>query len=124
MPAVRSSVPPGNAARRRFADNPFFVLELTPRATARDIHRAAARLCEALERGDPTVGSYPTPVGPQPRTAELVRASVTRLRDRDERVQYEIWATAEPSRPPQTLGEADADGAFAGAFGAFGWGLR
>jgi hypothetical protein len=122
MSTVRSPKSHGTAAYCRFADNPFFVLGLGVDASLPEIRRAAARLLAALEAGDPAVAHYDTPVGPQPRTGVAVRHAVTRLRDRDERVQCEIWAATGPASIPPVLAESSTG--WAGAHAAFGWSRR
>lgn len=119
MPTVRSSDSRGGAALCCFADNPFFVLAVPPAASLSEIVAAANRWLDALRRGDPAARTYATPVGPRPRSAALVRHAVTRLRDRDARVQYEVWAAATPANPPDDFVEP-TDG-FSGAPRAFGW---
>ena len=117
MSTVRSPKSRGEAAYCRFADNPFFILDVRLNASLAQIHRAAMRLLEALERGE--AQTYATPLGPRPRTATAVRHAVTRLRDRDERVQHEIWAAADPATVPVALGGADTG--WTSAQTAFGW---
>ena len=119
MPTVRSSDSRGGAAFCCFADNPFFVLAVQPTASLAEIVTAANRWLDALRRGDPAARTYATPVGPRARTQTLVQHAVTRLRDRDARVQYEIWAAADPADLPEALTES-TDG-FSGAPRAFGW---
>ncbi len=80
--------------RERLADNPFFVLGLTPAATAREVEREAQKLLGMIELGLAAAASYPTPLGPRPRTAERVRAAAATLRDPRERLLAELWAAA------------------------------
>jgi hypothetical protein len=73
-------------------ENPFFVLDVpwdAPRAT---IEREAQKLLGMLELGFAAAQTYNTPLGPQPRTNELVRTAVAALRDPGTRVQAEFWA--------------------------------
>lgn len=73
-------------------ENPFFVLDVAwdaPRAT---VEREAQKLLGMLELGFAAAQTYNTPLGPQPRTNELVRAAVAALRDPSTRVQAEFWA--------------------------------
>ena len=119
MPTVRSSDSRGGGAFCCFADNPFFVLDVPPSASPTDILAAANRWLDALGRGEPAAQTYATPVGPQRRTETAVRHALTRLRDRDARVQFEIWATAAPADVPDGF-DGPTDG-FSGAPRAFGW---
>jgi hypothetical protein len=79
-------------------DNPFFVLGVAPDASRIEIEREAQKLLGMLELGFAEVQTYQTPVGPQPRTAEAVRAAVAALRDPYRRLVAELWARHAP--PP------------------------
>src|SRR5512138_2931960 len=82
------------------ADNPFFVLGLVPDASRIEIEREAQKLLGMLELDFPDALVYQTPVGPQPRTTEAVRAAVAALRDPYRRLVAELWARhAPPARP-------------------------
>jgi hypothetical protein len=78
------------------ADNPFFVLGVGPDASRIEIEREAQKLLGMLELGFAEVQTYGTPVGPQPRTAEAVRAAVAALRDPYRRLVAELWARHAP----------------------------
>ena len=81
-------------------DNPFFVLGLAPDASRIEIEREAQKLLGMLELDFPDAKTYSTPVGPQPRTPEAVRAAVAALRDPYRRLVAELWArNAPPPRP-------------------------
>jgi len=54
--------------------------------------RESQKLLGMLELGFAEVQRYATPLGPQPRTAELVRAAVAALRDPYQRLVAELWA--------------------------------
>src|SRR5438876_915819 len=96
------------------AENPFFVLGIAPDASRIEIEREAQKLLGMLELGFDQVRSYATPLGPRPRTAELVRASVAALRDPYQRLLAELWARHAPpmraasepaaSEPPRAPG--------------------
>lgn len=79
------------------ADNPFFVLAVSPDATRIEIEREAQKLLGMLELGFADAGTYATPLGPQPRTAEAVRAAVAALRDPSRRLIAELWARHAPA---------------------------
>lgn len=79
-----------NLLRRRLA-NPFLVLELSPAASRDELERQGAKLLALLAAGLPGAGSYPTPLGPQERTPETVRAALAELRDPDRRLAHEQW---------------------------------
>lgn len=78
--------------QRRFTENPFFVLEVGPDATAAEIHRQGQRWLGMLALGLSAAERYDTPLGPQPRTPELVREAMAALADPDRRVVHELWA--------------------------------
>jgi hypothetical protein len=78
-------------------DNPFFVLGLPPDASRIEIEREAQKLLGMLELGFADARTYRTPVGPQPRTPEAVRAAVAALRDPSRRLVAELWARHAPA---------------------------
>lgn len=80
------------------AENPFLVLGLSPDASRIEIEREAQKLLGMLELGFADVQTYATPLGPQPRTAEGVRAAVAALRDPYRRLVAELWARHAPAR--------------------------
>jgi hypothetical protein len=82
------------------ADNPFFVLGISPDASRIEIEREAQKLLGMLELDFADAKTYATPLGPQPRTAELVRAAVAALRDPYRRLVAELWARHAPAMRP------------------------
>ena len=60
-------------------ENPFFVLGLAPDASRIEVEREAQKLLGMLELGFVDAQTYATPLGPQPRTPETVRAAVAAL---------------------------------------------
>ena len=88
------------------ADNPFFVLGVPAEASRIEVEREAQKLLGMLELGFADAATYATPLGPRPRTPELVRAAVAALRDPYQRLVAELWARhapphrAEPPPPP------------------------
>lgn len=80
-----------DAPGERWAENPFFVLELTPGATRPEVERAAAKLLSMIEIGMKAAALYPTPLGPRARTPELVRLAIAELRDPERRAMHEAW---------------------------------
>lgn len=78
-------------------DNPFFVLGLAPDATRVELEREAQKLLGMLELDFVDAKTYATPLGPQPRTAEAVRAAVAALRDPLRRLTAELWARHAPA---------------------------
>jgi hypothetical protein len=77
-------------------DNPFFVLGLPPDTSRIEIEREAQKLLGMLELGFADAKTYRTPLGPRPRTPELVRAAVAALRDPYRRLVAELWARHAP----------------------------
>ena len=82
-------------------DNPFFVLGLSPEASRIEIEREAQKLLGMLELDFADAKAYQTPLGPQPRTQEAVRAAVAALRDPYRRLVAELWARNAP--PPRSV---------------------
>jgi hypothetical protein len=81
----------------KLAENPFFVLAISPDASRIEIEREAQKLLGMLELGFEAALTYATPLGPRPRTAEAVRAAVAVLRDPYQRLLAELWARHAPS---------------------------
>jgi hypothetical protein len=90
----------------KILDNPFLVLAVSPDASRIEIEREAQKLLGMLELGFAAAATYATPLGPQARTPELVRAAVAALRDPYQRLLAELWArhapAAAPAPPPAT----------------------
>lgn len=74
------------------ADNPFFVLGVSPDASRQEIEREAQKLLGMVELGFADAMSYSTPLGAMPRDAESVRAAAAALRDPYRRLIAELWA--------------------------------
>ncbi|HEY3807828.1 MAG TPA: hypothetical protein VGL61_34830 [Kofleriaceae bacterium] len=92
------------------AANPFFVLGLPPDTSRIEIEREAQKLLGMLELGFADARTYATPLGPQPRTAEAVRAAVAALRDPYQRLVAELWARHAPSEALAVEPEPPASG--------------
>jgi hypothetical protein len=84
--------------RRRWCENPFFVLGLPRDAQRADIERTAQRLLAEHALGRAAALCYLTPFGEAARTPELIRAAVAELRDPKKRVMHELFA-AMPTEP-------------------------
>jgi len=102
-------------------DNPFFVLGVAPDASRIEIEREAQKLLGMLELGFADAQTYRTPLGPQPRTAEAVRAAVAALRDPYRRLVAELWARHAPPSVAAAPGPAEAAPAHPGLRRALGW---
>jgi hypothetical protein len=87
-------------------DNPFFVLGISPEASRIEIEREAQKLLGMLELDFADAKAYQTPIGPQPRTPEAVRAAVAALRDPYRRLVAELWARNAP--PPRTTARTES----------------
>jgi hypothetical protein len=107
----------------KLEDNPFFVLGVATDARRIEIEREAQKLLGMLELGFADAQTSATPVGPRPRTPELVRAAVAALRDPYRRLIAELWARhappAQPTAPPGPPAAADIR---PGLRRALGWG--
>jgi len=86
----------------KITDNPFFVLGLTVEASRIEVEREAQKLLGMLELDFAAARTYATPVGPRPRTAEMVRAAVAALRDPYQRLVAELWARHAPPAQPES----------------------
>jgi len=90
----------------KIVENPFFVLGISPDASRIEIEREAQKLLGMLELGFVAAQEYATPLGPQPRTAEAVRAAVAALRDPYQRLVAELWARHAPAEGPKPQPDA------------------
>jgi hypothetical protein len=73
--------------------NPFFVLEVPTDAAPTEVERAGQRLLALLALGSAAAETYQTPLGPATRDAEKVREALAALRDPEQRVLNELWAS-------------------------------
>lgn len=103
--------------------NPFFVLEVATDATPTDAERAGQRLLALLTIGSANAQTYPTPLGPATRDAEKVRQAVAALRDPEQRVLHELWASVVPAGAPASghSSAAPCAGPWEEAEHALGW---
>ena len=103
------------------ADNPFFILGLAADASRIEIEREAQKLLGMLELDFIDAKSYATPLGPQTRTPELVRAAVAALRDPYRRLVAELWARHAPAMRPGPPAPPNAPAAMPGFRKQMGW---
>lgn len=80
---------------KHLADNPFFVLELTPSCSGMDIERAGQKLLGMLALGLSSAKTYKTPVGKRLRDEDTVRRAMADLRDPAKHEAYAFWVTPE-----------------------------
>src|SRR5689334_9679445 len=90
----------------RIADNPFYVLGLSPSCARAEIEREGQKLIGMLELELSQAATYQTPLGPRPRTVDKVRAAMAELRDPEKRLVHELWARL----PAEALPEPPRDG--------------
>jgi hypothetical protein len=111
-------------AERRIVENPLLVLGLGAGASRMEIERQAQLLLGKLELGFADAATYATPLGPRPRTADLVRAAAAALRDPAARLAAELWLAPEvPAQPATDAAAADGTPApWPEARGALAWG--
>ena len=102
-------------------DNPFFILGVAADASRIEIEREAQKLLGMLELDFADAKTYATPVGPQPRTAELVRAAVAALRDPYRRLVAELWARHAPAMRATRPAPPSAPAAHPGFRKQMGW---
>ena len=91
----------------KIAENPFFVLGISPDASRIEIEREAQKLLGMLELNFADAVTYATPLGPRERTPELVRAAVAALRDPYQRLVAELWARHAPANVSEAPSEDD-----------------
>jgi hypothetical protein len=101
--------------------NPFLVLGIAPDASRIEIEREAQKLLGMLELGFAESLTYATPLGPQPRTPEAVRAAVAALRDPYQRLVAELWARHAPAAVPAATAPASDPVGTPGLRSALGW---
>ena len=106
---------------KALVENPFYVLGLGPDASRIEIEREAQKLLGMLELGFPGAQSYATPLGPRPRTAELVRAAVAALRDPSQRLVAELWARHAPPTHASIEESAEKPTTAGGLRRSLGW---
>lgn len=70
---------------------PFWVLELTPEASAIDIERQARELVNKLKFKLPGVEYYLSPLGKKTRDEYLIREAKSKLQDPKDRLLAEFW---------------------------------
>lgn len=99
------------------AENPFFVLGITPSATRMEVERAGQKLLAQLAIGVAAANSYATPFGKRERDESKVRGALAMLRDPEKRTLYELWysddAGSEAARAPLP--------SWPGALGSIAW---
>lgn len=116
---------PPTPGLRKLVRNPFFILGLTPEASRAQIEREGQKLLSMLQVGFGEASHYHTPLGPQRRTAEMVRHAMAELRDPSRRLCHEVWAAYCP--PPDDCAKPvgshtpDQPDPWEGAFASFGW---
>jgi hypothetical protein len=121
MSGARREPTGASRAATMLVDNPFFVLGVTTEASRIEIERESQKLLGMLELGFAEVASYQTPLGPQPRTPELVRAAVAALRDPYRRLVAELWARHAPPAAAEPPVREVAEPPRAGLRRALGW---
>lgn len=97
--------PPPVQVASQLVENPFYVLGVPTSVSRIEVEREAQKLLGMLELGFPEVQSYATPLGPRPRTSEMVRAAVAALRDPYRRLVAELWARHAPPPGPAPITE-------------------
>ncbi len=80
----------------RIAENPFYVLGLETTCTRQEVEREGQKLLAMLQLEVFEAQSYVTPVGPRPRTPELIRMAMAELREPKRRLLHELLASLRP----------------------------
>lgn len=112
------------SAESALVENPFFVLGCAVTASPAEVERAAAKLLGLLEVGASAAKEYATPLGPRPRTPDLVRRAAAELRDPEKRLVHEIWARAEAKPQGAAADGDDTLRSFPEALALLGWNTR
>ena len=110
--------------RTRIADNPFYVLGLTPDCSRLELEREGQKLLGMLEIGLSAARHYWTPLGEMERTSHKVREAMAELRDPERRLRHELWARLAPEHYGTRSAEAEAAAVapgFANARARLGW---
>jgi hypothetical protein len=79
----------------RWAENPFFVLGLSPECSRADVERTGQKLLALLGIDSGPAKRYVTPFGERTRTPDHIRAAMAELRDPQRRLVHEAWARIE-----------------------------
>lgn len=109
----------------RLASNAFHVLGLSPDCDRAAVEREGQKLLGMLTVGMAQAATYESPVGPRPRTADLIRQAMADLRDPNRRLLHEFWARIPPDALRDILSstdEGDSRAGWPGARRALGWG--
>jgi len=91
---------------RRHLENPFLVLGLSADASAAAVERQGETLLAMLAAGLSEAVRYATPLGPQARTPELVRAALAELRDPERRLGHQFCVEGWDGPPASDDGAA------------------
>jgi hypothetical protein len=91
-----------------------------------EIEREGQKLLAMLDLDIAGAHAYDTPFGPRVRTHELVRDSMSELRDPQRRLAHELWARLAVMRAssPRDTSELARPAAWPDAFAALGWRKR
>jgi hypothetical protein len=93
---------------KSIVENPYFVLALPWDAPRTAIEREAQKWLGMLELSFVEATHYATPLGPQIRTADLVRTAVAQLRDPASKVMAQMWAAHSGEMSTATTAAAPA----------------
>jgi hypothetical protein len=85
---------------KSIVENPFYVLAVPPTCDRSQFEREGLRWLALLELGQVEAVTYLTPLGPRPRTPELVRWAMAELREPRQRLLHELWAQAPATTGP------------------------
>jgi hypothetical protein len=89
---------PVSPVLKAIAQNPFYVLGVSPECSRLEFEREGQKLLSMIALGLPGAGTYSTPLGDRIRTAELIRLAMAELRDPAKRLFHELLATLPPVR--------------------------
>ena len=113
--------PRTGAGQPQVADNPFYVLELSPQCSRAEVERAGQRLLGMLELDLAGARRYPTPLGSRTRDPAKVREAMAELRDPQRRLFHELWVQVPPWSSPSDAAAEGSEQGFGAALSTLGW---
>jgi len=107
---------------RAIEENPFYVLGVSPECTRQEFEREGQKLLSMLALDLAEVNTYATPFGNRKRTPELVRQSMSELRDPSRRLLHEMLAALPPSEMKTPSPNPEHDDRWVEVTALFGYG--
>jgi len=102
--------------------NPFYVLGVSTECTRQEFEREGQKLLSMLALDLAEINTYATPLGNRKRTPELVRQSMSELRDPSRRLLHEMLAALPASEIKTPSVNSEQDDRWIEAPALFGYG--